>query len=115
MRPEVRRWGPPAGVFGSADTAIDLLTAISKVEPEIEMSFTDDVSSDAYLVFWPDGDGILDRFDRLDDDAIGSIASGVEHDPDAPSEFLENLRACAESWREFLDPEDRSFELLVDV
>jgi hypothetical protein len=37
----------------------------------------------------------------------------VEPESDALA-FLGNLRACAASWRAFLDPDDGSFELLID-
>jgi hypothetical protein len=76
----------------------------------------------AYRVVRPDGEGIPARLAQLGDDAIRSIALGVERDPDdeydapdAPAEFPERLRAWAESCCEFLDPEDRSLDLPVDV
>jgi hypothetical protein len=72
VRPEVRRWGPPAGMFVTADTTIDLLEAVSNTVPEIDMSYTDEVSQDVYRVRWDDGIGILRRFEALTNQGMTS-------------------------------------------
>lgn len=121
MRPEVRRWGPSAGVFVETEAAIDLLAAVSQAEPGIDMEYVDEVSRDQYRIVWRDGTGILDRFARLDRrsmtvavEEVKAHRGGIEPVPDA-LDFLDNLHACAESWREYLDPDDGSLELLVDA
>ncbi|MDI7266606.1 MAG: hypothetical protein QME96_01260 [Myxococcota bacterium] len=121
MRPEVRRWGPSAGLFVTADAALDLLGAVSQVEPEINMEYVDEVSRDQYRIVWRDGAGILDRFAHLDRrtmtvavDEVKAHRGGIESLPDA-LDLLENLRACAGSWRQYLDPDDGSLELLIDA
>jgi len=122
MRPEVRRWGPSAGLCVGADTALDLLAAVSKAEPEIEIGFLDEPSRDVYRVVWKDGAAVLDRFAELDErvmsfaiaEAEESRGKAIEPPEDALA-FFRSLRACAESWRECLDPDDGSLELLIDV
>jgi hypothetical protein len=122
VRPEVRRWGPPAGMFVTADTAIDLLVAVSNTAPEIDMSYTDEVSQDVYRVRWDDGIGILRRFEALTSQEMTSAIlaankrreEGVEQLADA-LHFLANLRASAGEWESFLDPDDGALELLVDA
>jgi hypothetical protein len=121
MRPEVHRWGPAAGVFVGAATAVDLLAAVSQTDPEIAMKYTDEVGRDVYRVRWDDGAAILDRFAGMDErhmsfainEVEGLHGMPVKPESDALA-FLGNLRACAESWRAFCDPDDGSFELLID-
>ncbi len=122
MRPEVRRWGPSAGAFVSADEAIDLLAAVSQAKSEIGMEYADEVSRDQYRVRWEDGVAILDRFSEMDERHMSFAIAEVEElrrQPVASEEdalaFLRNLHACADSWREYLDPEDGSLELLIDA
>ena len=122
MRPEVRRWGPVAGMFVTANMAIDLLAAVSQAEPEISMEHADEVSHDQYRVRWESGAAILDRFAAMDERlmsfAIAEVeelrGKAIESEEDALV-FFRNLRSCAESWRAYLDPDDGSFELLLDT
>lgn len=122
VRPEARRWGPAAGVLVPADTAVDLLAAVSQAEPDIGMEYVDEASHDRYRVRWEDGSAILDRFVQMDERLMSFVIAEVEEhrrQPVASEEdalaFLRNLHSCAESWREYLDPDDGSLELLVDA
>ncbi len=122
MRPEARRWGPAAGVFVTATTAIDLLAAVSQAEPEIAMEYADEASRDQYRVRWADAAGVLDRFAEMDERLMSFAIAEVEElrsEAIRPEEnalvFFRNLHACVESWREFVDPDDGSFELLIDA
>ncbi|MBN1772534.1 MAG: hypothetical protein JXB32_14790 [Deltaproteobacteria bacterium] len=122
MRPEVRRWGPPAGMFVPADAALDLLAALSQRLLEIDMSYVDEVSQDVYRVRWDDGIAILRRFEALTDpETTAAILEverqrGVEAVPRADAQlFIQNLKASAPEWEPFLDPDDGSLELLVDA
>jgi len=122
IRPEVRRWGPSAGVLVATGTATDLLAALSQAEPELAMDYADDDAHDVYRVRWPDGMAILDRFAQIDERTMSFAIAEVEElrgkvvasQEDAIA-FFQNLRACAESWRAFVDPDDGSFELLIDA
>ena len=122
MRPQVRRWGPSAGVLVATGTAIDLLAALSQAEPELVMDHADDDAHDVFRVRWPDGAAILDRFSQLDERVMSFAIAEVEElrgrpiEPEADAlAFFQNLHACAGSWREYLDPDDGSLELLVDA
>jgi len=122
MRPEVRRWGSVAGVFVTADTAVDLLGTVSRTGPAIRMEYADEVCQDVYRVRWEDGIGILRRFEALTSEAMTSAILAVNKErPDCVEAltdalgFLSNLRASAAAWEPCLDPEDGSFELLIDA
>ncbi|MBI5486476.1 MAG: hypothetical protein HY905_04010 [Deltaproteobacteria bacterium] len=122
MRPEVRRWGPSAGMFVSAATAIDLLAAVSQAQPEIAMEHADEASHDVSRIRWEDGAAILDRFASLDERIMSFVIAEVEELRGGPIRpetdvlaFLGNLRSNAESWRACLDPDDGSLELLLDA
>jgi hypothetical protein len=120
MRPEVRRWGPAAGVFVTPDTAVDLLAAVSDADPGILMGVADEPARDVYRVRWNDGVGILRRFEALTDAEMASALGEVGRRRGEPLQsaeealaFLGNLRASAAAWETCCDPDDGSLELLV--
>lgn len=120
MRPEVRHWGPSAGVILSTEAATDLLDEISALDPRLEFNLDYESDPNVYHLRWPDGVGILSRFRALDEDKAAELAAGFVVGRKSISAadvvaFVTNLRACAPAWERYINPDDGSLELLVNA
>ena len=124
IRPEIRTWGPCAGVTCSTDEAALLFLTLSRIDNETPVTVSDD--GDYTRFHWAEADAIpfLEKLERLvlesDSDRIIRLATTdagevTEEEMTDMRFFLANLKFRVREWKACVeDDPEHGLDLLMD-